>query len=261
MGRPSPLIRKRSFHKKGGGWTIIGIGLLSLMSILLFVSVDAEPPALLGLELILGMISPLVLIYTGYRFGKGNLPTFARWRLAVGVVVGILFATAFGLWLIQHQLMQGGQIIDSWYLTVTLGSFGAVIGLTIAVIQLEPRYRQSLFPGLVRQNEQITSPTETLEPSTVSLTEFQRQHVDTVLYEHQRLQLAILEYVYLRQGISLSVDQVADALLVDFETADEHQRQRLKTALTRTHLPYLADCNLIAYDRATRTVSAGELYT
>ncbi|QIO24541.1 hypothetical protein [Haloarcula sp. JP-L23] len=261
MGRPSPLIHKRSLRKKGGEWTVIGIGLLSLISILLFVSSDAEPPALLVLELLLGIASPLILIHTGYRFGRGNIPTSARWRIAIGVVVGILFATGFGLWLIQHQLMQGGQIIDSWYLTVTLGSFGAVIGLTIAVIQLEPRHRHSLFPGLVRQNEPPTPPNVHMQPSTVSLTEFQRQQVDTVLYEHQRLQLAILEYVYLRQGLSLSVDQVVDALLVDFETTDEHQRRTLKTGLIRTHLPYLANCDLIEYDRSNSTVSAGELNT
>ncbi|WP_231182707.1 hypothetical protein [Haladaptatus sp. DYF46] len=218
-------------------------------------------------EFIIEMTLSAILIYSGLRLSRSDIEASALQRIDISCLKGMLALSGFAAGVIVTAKVSGWHIANPYFLTQTLVTSGALLGLVVGIAGIVAPIRNETGSSNVEESDSNTA-----TPSDVILSTLDGSTpTDPDASEPPRLPVAtseigapsgvvddwlsVLADRECRYVLRMAMDAPDGVLTVEELTeTDELRRVSLETNLRHVTLPKLWDVHLIDYDDRTGTI-------
>jgi hypothetical protein len=218
-------------------------------------------------EFIIEMTLSAILIYSGYRLSRSDIEASTLQRIDISCLKGMLALGGFSTGVIVTAKVSGWHIANPYFLTQTLVTSGALLGLVVGIAGMISLIRsetghspsggsdsRSVAPtdeSATTDSDSISTDSDASEPSQLPVASSEIGAPSGVVDDW----LSVLADRKCRYVLRMAMDAPDGVLTVEELTqCDELRRVSLETNLRHVTLPKLWEGNLIDYDDRTGTI-------
>jgi hypothetical protein len=252
-------------ESRTGGRMILLLGIL--LSIVVVFDLFLRADSVWFPEFIIEMTLSVILIYSGYRLTRSDIEASALQHIDMSCLKGMLVLGVFAAGVIVTAKVSGWHIANPYFLTQTLVTSGALLGLVVGIAGMVTPIRNETDRSRVEESD---SNTATLGDATPSDPDGSTS-MDSEASGLPQLPaatdeigapsgvvddwLSVLADRKCRYVLRMAMDAPDGVLTVEELTeSDELRRLSLETNLRHVTLPKLWDVHLIDYDDRTGTI-------